>query len=114
MKRAAQQRKGIVPRHGRERKGGVKVLRRKRKLPTKVFVHQEGCPIAKVESDVEIPWSYEGDGRWGATCACSFETYTQPLVVGRVKIDSLTTRLRDTLVSANISARPPRECFGSC
>jgi hypothetical protein len=35
------------------------VLRRKRKLPTKVFVHQEGCPIAKVEPAVEILSSYE-------------------------------------------------------
>jgi hypothetical protein len=61
MKRAAQQRKGM-PSCAASWSGngkGNQVLRPKRKLPTKVFVHQEGCPIAKVDPDVEILSSYE-------------------------------------------------------
>ena len=65
------------------------MFRRKRKAPNKPFNHAEDCPIVAADPSVEIPWSYLGDGFWKAECACGFETFTEPLVDDRVRLDPL-------------------------
>ena len=60
---------------------------RKRKPPNKPFTHADDCPIVKADPDVEIPWSYLGEGFWRAECVCSFESYTEPLVDNRVRLN---------------------------
>jgi hypothetical protein len=63
------------------------VLRRKRKPPSKLFIHEEGCPILKADPSTEVPWNYLGDGFWRAECVCTFETFTEPIVDDRMRLD---------------------------
>jgi hypothetical protein len=65
------------------------VFRRKRKPPSKQFTHDEGCRIVAVDPGVEIPWSYLGDGRWKAECACGVEYFNESAVDDRVRLDPL-------------------------
>ena len=62
---------------------------RKRKQPTKPFIHAEDCQIFKADPSVQIPWNYEGDGFWKAECVCTYETYVEPIVDDRVRLDPL-------------------------
>jgi hypothetical protein len=84
---------------GRKTKGEAAMNRttfssfgRRKKRPSKPFIHQEGCKIAEVDPGVEIPWSYLGDGFWKAECVCGFETFTEPLIDDRVRLDPLDPR----------------------
>ena len=65
------------------------MLRRKRKPPSKPFIHADDCRVLKADPDVEIPWNYLGDGSWRAECVCTFEIYVEPAVDDRVRLDPL-------------------------
>jgi hypothetical protein len=43
--------------------------------------------IQAVDPDVEIPWSYVGDGLWKAECVCTMEYYREPFTDNRVRLD---------------------------
>ena len=63
------------------------MFRRKRTPPSKPFIHAEDCRILKADPDAEVQWNYEGDGFWRAECVCTFETFREPLVDDRVRLD---------------------------
>jgi hypothetical protein len=63
------------------------VFRRKRTPPSKPFIHAEDCRILKADPDAEVQWNYEGDGFWRAECVCTFETFREPLVDDRLRLD---------------------------
>ena len=60
---------------------------RRKKGPSKPFIHQESCKIAEVDPGVEIPWSYDGDGIWTAKCVCTTEYFREPITDNRVRLD---------------------------
>lgn len=62
---------------------------RRKKVPATPFTHAEGCKIQAVDPDVEIPWSYVGDGLWKAECVCTMEYFREPFTDNRVRNDPL-------------------------
>jgi hypothetical protein len=48
---------------------------------------QRDCRILKADPDVEVPWNYLGDGFWRAESVCTFETFAEPMVDDRVRLD---------------------------
>ncbi len=64
----------------------MKLFDRKRG-PDKVFEHGPDCKTVAVDRDVQIPWSYMGNGRWEAVCTCGTETWYEPAADRRVRLD---------------------------
>jgi hypothetical protein len=60
---------------------------RRKKGPDKAFNHAEGCRIVQADAGVSIPWSYLGDGLWKAECACGAETYREPIIDDRRRLN---------------------------
>ena len=59
----------------------------RKKGPTKQFQHADDCRILKVDPNVEIPWSYLGEGLWKAECVCTAEYFREPITANRVRLD---------------------------
>ena len=53
------------------------------------FSHTDDCKILKADPEVEIQWSYEGNGLWTAACVCTVEHYREPFIDDRVRQDPL-------------------------
>jgi hypothetical protein len=80
---------------------------RRKKGPDKAFSHAEGCRIGQADAGVSIPWSYLGDGLWKAECACGAETYREPLVDDRVRLDPLDPKTSRNLPQCEFAATEP-------
>jgi hypothetical protein len=78
-----------VDEHSRPSRRESDMFGLKKKVPNRPFVHADGCKIQAVDPDVEIPWSYVGDGLWKAECVCTMEYFREPFVDDRVRIDPL-------------------------
>jgi hypothetical protein len=65
------------------------VFSRKRTPPSKPFIHSDDCRILKADPSTKVPWNYLGDGFWKAECVCTYETYVEPAVDARVRLDPL-------------------------
>ncbi|HYZ13764.1 MAG TPA: hypothetical protein VFA08_09200 [Actinomycetota bacterium] len=61
----------------------------KKKGPDTVFIHTDDCKIWKADPNVEIPWSYVGDGLWKAECVCTHEFWREPITDKRPRQDPL-------------------------
>lgn len=89
------------------------MLRRKRKPPSKPFIHSARLPDPRGRSGRRDSRVYLGDGLWRAECARSFESFTEPLVDDRVRLDPLDPKFSRHLGSANTSPRPIAACSRS-
>jgi hypothetical protein len=77
----------------------TRVFRRKWKPPGRAFIHDD-CRIAKVDPDVEIPWSHLGEGLWRRECLCTYE--------------SSPSHSSTTASKTNRSIRGPAATLGQC
>jgi hypothetical protein len=62
---------------------------KKQEGPNRPFTHADGCRIQAVDPDVEIPWSYVGEGLWKAECVCTMEYFREPFTDNRARLDPL-------------------------
>jgi hypothetical protein len=72
-----------------ERDADTRVPERLRDDSTKQFQHADDGRIVKADPNVEIPWSYLGEGLWKAECVCTAEYFREPLTDDRVRNDPL-------------------------
>jgi hypothetical protein len=62
------------------------VFGRKKRGPSKSFVHQGGCRIVQADPNVSIEWQEVERGFWEARCVSGVETYREPAADDRVRL----------------------------
>ena len=62
---------------------------RRKKGPTRPFVHTYDCKIVKADPGVEILWSEVESGHWQAVCECGSEDIYEEPADRRARLDPL-------------------------